>query len=204
MATLTGSSTAEVDAPLEQVWALVEDVERAPEWQGGLRAVHALERDGGEHAIVCQTESDAKVRTIKSTVRFTYDGPTTLTWSQEKGELKSVDGRWELEDLGGNRTRATYSLEVDLGRMLSLVIRGPLVDLVRGMLVSARAGELKRAVEGRPLGPRRSGCRPGRGLRRRVRRSRRRRKCSGPGRVPGRCGGRRASPGSRSRRCRAA
>jgi len=38
-------------------------------------------------------------------------------------------------------------LEVDLGRVLSLVIRGPLVDLVRGMLVSARAGELKRAAE---------------------------------------------------------
>ena len=31
--------------------------------------------------------------------------------------------------------------------MLSLVIRGPLVDLVRKMLVSARAGELKRAIE---------------------------------------------------------
>jgi len=147
MAMLTGSSTAEVDAPLEQVWALVEDVQRAPDWQGGLKGMHVLERDGEGHAIVCQTESDAKVRTIKSTVRFTYDGPTTLTWSQEKGELKSVDGRWELEDLGGNRTRATYSLEVDLGRVLSLVIRGPLVDLVRGMLVSARAGELKRAIE---------------------------------------------------------
>jgi uncharacterized membrane protein len=37
MAMLTGSSTAEVDAPLEQVWALVQDVERAPEWQGGLK-----------------------------------------------------------------------------------------------------------------------------------------------------------------------
>jgi len=147
MAMLSGSSTAEVDAPLEQVWALVEDVQRAPDWQGGLKGMHVLERDGEGHAIVCQTESDAKVRTIKSTVRFTYDGPTTLTWSQEKGELKSVDGRWELEDLGGNRTRATYSLEVDLGRVLSLVIRGPLVDLVRGMLVSARAGELKRAIE---------------------------------------------------------
>ena len=147
MAMLSGSSTAEVDAPLEQVWALVEDVQRAPDWQGGLKGMHVLERDGEGHAIVCQTESDAKVRTIKSTVRFTYDGPTTLTWSQEKGELKSVDGRWELEDLGGNRTRATYSLEVDLGRVLSLVIRGPLVDLLRGMLVSARAGELKRAIE---------------------------------------------------------
>jgi ribosome-associated toxin RatA of RatAB toxin-antitoxin module len=147
MAMVTGSSTAEVDAPLERVWALVQDVERAPQWQGGLKGMHALERDDEGHAIVCQTESDAKVRTIKSTVRFTYDGPTTLTWRQEKGELKSVDGRWELEDLGESRTRATYSLEVDLGRVLSLVIRGPLVDLLRGMLVSARAGELKRAIE---------------------------------------------------------
>ena len=41
----------------------------------------------------------------------------------------------------------TYSLEVDLGRMLSLVIRGPLLDLLRRMFVSARAGELKRAIE---------------------------------------------------------
>jgi hypothetical protein len=70
-----------------------------------------------------------------------------LAWRQEEGELKSVEGRCELEDLGGNRTRVTYWLEVDLGRMLSLVIRGPLVDILRGMLVSARAGELKRVIE---------------------------------------------------------
>ena len=147
MANITGSSTSEIAAPLDQVWALVEDVERAPEWQGGLKAMRALERDGDGQAILCETESDAKVRTIKSTVRFSYNGPTTLSWTQEKGELKSVDDRWELADLGGNRTRATYSLEVDLGRVLSLVIRGPLVDLLRGMLVNARAGELKRAIE---------------------------------------------------------
>ena len=147
MAMLTGSSTAEINAPLGQVWALVEDVERAPEWQGGLKAMHAVERDGEGHAILCQTESDAKVRTIKSTVRFTYNGPDSLTWKQEKGELKSVEGRWELTGLDGNRTRATYSLEVDLGGILSLVIRGPLVDVLRAMLVNARAGELKRAIE---------------------------------------------------------
>ena len=147
MAMLTGSSTAEINAPLGQVWALVEDVERAPEWQGGLKAMRALERDGEGHATLCETESDAKVRTIKSTVRFTYKGPATLAWRQEKGELKSVEGRWELKELDGNRTQATYSLDVDLGGVLGLVIRGPLVDVLRGMLVNARAGELKRAIE---------------------------------------------------------
>jgi carbon monoxide dehydrogenase subunit G len=148
MSKLSGTSTSEINAPIEEVWALVEDVEKAPDWQGGLKGLHALERDDQGRAVVCESESDAKVRTIKSTVRFEYEEPTRLRWTQEKGELKSVDGVWELEDLGGGRTRATYDLEVDLGRMLGMVIRGPLVDLLRSMLVNARAGELKRAIEG--------------------------------------------------------
>ncbi|HUA70659.1 MAG TPA: SRPBCC family protein [Solirubrobacteraceae bacterium] len=147
MANLTGSSTAEIDAPRDRVWALVQDVESAPEWQGGLKSMEALERDGEGRATRCEAATDAKVRTVKSIVRFTYDGPDTLRWSQEKGDLKSVDGSWTLEDLGGDRTRATYSLDVDLGRTLSLIIRGPLVDALRHMLVASRAGELKKQIE---------------------------------------------------------
>lgn len=147
MASITGSSTAEINAPLDEVWALVEDVPRAPDWQGGLQAMRVLEHDGEGRAALCEVDSDAKVRTIKSTVRFEYDEPIRLRWTQEKGELKSVDGSWELEDLGDGRTRATYWLEVELGRMLGMVIRGPLVDLLRSNLVNARAGELKRAIE---------------------------------------------------------
>lgn len=147
MAAITGSSTAEIHAPLDQVWAVVEDVEKAPEWQGGLKALRALERDGEGRAIRCESETDVKVRTVKSTVRVSYDGPTRLRLEQEKGELKSLNGSWELKGLGGERTRATYSLEVELGRILGMVIRGPLIDLLRDMLVGARAGELKRRIE---------------------------------------------------------
>ena len=144
---ISGSSTAEIEAPIDEVWKVVEDVMIAPEWQGGLKDMEELQRDSAGHVVLVESHSDAKVRTIKSTVRFTYDGPTRLSWKQEKGELKSVVGSWELEDLGGGRTRATYKLEVDLGRMLGMLIRGPVVDLVRGQLVSARAGELKTKVE---------------------------------------------------------
>ena len=37
--------------------------------------MHALERDADGRAILCETETDAKVRTVKAKVRFTYDGP---------------------------------------------------------------------------------------------------------------------------------
>jgi ribosome-associated toxin RatA of RatAB toxin-antitoxin module len=145
---LTGTSTAEIDAPLDEVWALVEDVAKAPDWQGGLKAMDVLERDDEGRALLCEAETDAKVRTVKSIVRFEYDGPKALRWTQVKGGLKSVDGRWDLEELEDGRTRATYWIQTDLGRVLSMVVRGPLVDLLREMLAGARAGELKRAIEG--------------------------------------------------------
>lgn len=148
MGTITGSSTADIDAPLDEVWGVVEDVLSAPDWQGGLKDMEELESDSEGRATLVESSNDAKVRTIKSIVRFEYDSPTRLEWRQEKGELKSVVGSWDLEDLGDGRTRATYNLEVDLGRMLGMVIRGPLIDVLRGQLVNARAGELKQRVEG--------------------------------------------------------
>jgi carbon monoxide dehydrogenase subunit G len=149
MGHLIGTSTAEIDAPLDTVWALVEDVERAPEWQGGTKGMTALERDDEGRAVRCEVAADMKVRTVKTIVRFNYDaGPTKLSWSQEKGDLKSVDGSWELEDLGDGRTRATYRIEADLGRILGTLVRGPVEGAIRDMLAGARAGELKQTVEG--------------------------------------------------------
>jgi carbon monoxide dehydrogenase subunit G len=145
MANLDGESTAEIDAPLEQVWALVEDVERAPDWQGGLKSLTAVQHDDEGHVVLADVQVDAKVRALKSRIRFTYEGPTRLTWIQETGDVKAISGSWELSDLGG-RTRARYRTEVDLGR-LGLIIRGPVVGLLRDQLAGARASELKREVE---------------------------------------------------------
>lgn len=148
MGVLTGSSSAEIDAPLEQVWKAVEDVEKAPDWQGGMKDVEALERDEQGRPTLVQTEADAKVTTVKTKVRFSYDGPTRLSWKQEKGDLKSLDGSWQLEDLGDGRTRATYALEGDTGRVLGMLVRGPVQDKLMDVLVKPRAGELKAYIEG--------------------------------------------------------
>ena len=148
MAKLGGSASTEIDAPLDEVWAVVEDVLSAPEWQNGLVSMTALETDGEGRPTLVEVENDIKVRTVKSKVRFSYDGPTRLSWSQEKGDLKSVDGSWELSDLGGDRTEATYTLDGDPGRMIGMLIRGPIEGAIRGMLVNGRPGELKQRVEG--------------------------------------------------------
>ena len=148
MAHMGGSASEEIDAPLQEVWAVVEDVLSAPDWQGGLVAITALEEDAEGRPTLVESENDIKVRHVKTQVRFAYDPPTRLSWTQEKGDLKSVEGSWTLEDLGDGRTRATYTLDSDPGRVLGMVIRGPVESAVRSMLVNARPGELKKRVEG--------------------------------------------------------
>ena len=148
MPRMGGSASEEIDAPLEEVWAVVEDVLTAPEWQGGLVGMSALDRDAEGRPTLVETENDIKVRHVKTQVRFRYEPPTRLAWTQEKGDLKSVEGAWVLEDLGEGRTRATYELDSDPGRVLGMLIRGPVESAIRGMLVNARPGELKQRVEG--------------------------------------------------------
>lgn len=147
MGRLGGEASAEIDAPIEDVWAVVEDVATAPDWQGGLVSIRAIETDDEDRPTLVESESDIKVRTVKTLVRFSYDGPEKLSWVQEKGDLKSVEGAWILEDLGDGRTKATYTLDSDPGRMIGMLIRGPVESAIRSMLVNARPGELKERVE---------------------------------------------------------
>lgn len=148
MAHMGGTASAEIDAPLDQVWAIVEDVLTAPDWQGGLEAITALEQDSQGRPTLVESVSDIKIRQVKTQVRFSYEPPTRLSWVQEKGDLKSVEGSWLLEDLGEGRTRATYALDGDPGRMLGMLIRGPVEAAARAVLVNARPGELKARAEG--------------------------------------------------------
>ena len=147
MGKITGERSVEIDAPIQRVFEVAADIEGAPAWQGSLKEVAVLQRDGDGLATLVDMVNDAKVKTVKNQLRFTYDAPTSIRWRQAKGDVKSLDGRWTLEDLGGDRTRATYALEVDPGRMLGMLIRGPVEGQVRDYLLGNAAEGLKRTTE---------------------------------------------------------
>ena len=147
MGTIDGSASTEIEAPIGAVYAVAADVEGSPRWQPEIKVAECIERDGDGNQTLVHMETDAKVRTLGADMRFSYEAPTRISWVQEEGDLKSVEGSWELEDLGDGRTAVTYSLEVDLGRMLGMVIRGPLVGVLRGQLIDTMPEKLKRFVE---------------------------------------------------------
>lgn len=144
---IEGSASTEIKAAIAEVFRVAADVENSPAWQPEIKVAEVLERDADGRQTLVHTETDARVRRLGSDLRFTYDEPRGLSWTQEDGDLKSVDGRWEFEELGPELTRATYSMSVDLGRVLGMVVRGPVVDVVRGQLVDTMPEKLRDFVE---------------------------------------------------------
>jgi ribosome-associated toxin RatA of RatAB toxin-antitoxin module len=147
MGKINGISSTEIEAPIAAVYAAAADVEASPRWQPEIKLAECLERDDDGNQVLVHMETDAKVRRLGSDLRFSYEEPGRISWVQEDGDLKSVEGSWEFEDLGNERTRVTYWLEVDLGRALGLLIRGPLVSVLKGQLVGNMPKRMKRFVE---------------------------------------------------------
>ena len=147
MGHIRGDRSVEIDAPIERCFKIAADIANAPDWQGSLKDVEVLEKGADGRAELVETESDAKVKTVKALLRFSYVEPTEIRWVQEKGDTKSLEGWWELEDLGGGRTRATYGLDADPGRMLGMLLRGPVEDQVRNFLLGGAAEGLKQRAE---------------------------------------------------------
>jgi ribosome-associated toxin RatA of RatAB toxin-antitoxin module len=145
MTLLTGSSSAEINAPIDQCWAVVEDVAGAPAWQNGLDSVTVVERDDAGRALICDIVNDAKFTKVRARVRVSYDPPRRLTLERiESDDVDRLEASWELQELGPDRTRATYSLAVDPGHVGMLA--RPLERALRPIVVGRRADELAREV----------------------------------------------------------
>jgi hypothetical protein len=145
MTLLTGSSSADIDAPIDRSWAVVEDVSAAPGWQNGLDSVDVVERDDAGRAVVCDIVNDAKFTKVRARVRVSYDPPHRLTFTRlTSDDVDVLEASWELEELGPERTKATYTLSVDPGHVGMLA--RPLERALRPIVVGRRAEELARAV----------------------------------------------------------
>jgi uncharacterized protein YndB with AHSA1/START domain len=150
MADLEGSSWIDIDAPIGRCFAIIADVERAPEWQGAMQKARAVEYDAQGRPALVETQIHAIVANVTVWLRFDYLEPTGMRWTRERGDLESMSGAWQLEDRSSGRTRATYTLEIGLNRTLRLLrkgVRGPAEAKVRELLTQRPVEGLKREAE---------------------------------------------------------
>jgi ribosome-associated toxin RatA of RatAB toxin-antitoxin module len=147
MAKLSDSASTDIDAPIDAVWPIVQDVASWPEWQATLGSLDILEQDGDGRTALCAVAFDAKVTTIKMKLACSYAAPTQMSFERTSGDLAGLSGSWQLADLGDGRTKATYQLDVNPGGVLNFFLNEERVAKLRETLVDVRPGELKARAE---------------------------------------------------------
>jgi ribosome-associated toxin RatA of RatAB toxin-antitoxin module len=147
MAKLSDSASTEIEAPIDAVWAIVQDVAAWPEWQATLGSLDILETDADGRATRCAVEFDAKITQIKMKLECAYSPPTTMSFERVSGDLSALSGSWQLADLGDGRTAATYQLDVNPGGVLNFLLNEERIGKLRELLVDSRPPELKARVE---------------------------------------------------------
>lgn len=115
-----GVVRAAIDIPAEpgQVWATMIDCERAPRFVKGLKSCRVLERDNAglwdvrEHIV----QWLSLLPSTRSEFRSEYVQERSIRFRRTGGDLKALDGEWQLMPLKqGRGTRLTYVARVDPG-----------------------------------------------------------------------------------------
>lgn len=102
-----------VDAPVERFYEIVVGYERYPDFVPGIRRCRVRD-SGGEKQV--EYELDLGIRRIKYVLRHEEQRPRRVSWTLVSGEMMKVsNGSWELA-AEGDKTRATYSVEIQISR----------------------------------------------------------------------------------------
>lgn len=121
------------------------EYETFPEWQSAVRWVEVVSRDSHGRGREVHFEIDAKVRTIRYELEYSYEPPHRIAWTYLGGDIKDVDGEFIFEDRGDGSTLATYSLALDPGVWLP----ERLARIINQQVMKASVEELRDRVEAR-------------------------------------------------------
>jgi polyketide cyclase/dehydrase/lipid transport protein len=133
----------EIEAAPRACFDALLDYESFPEWQNAVVRAEVLTRDREGRGERVAFEIDAKLRTIRYTLDYGYEEPHLVNWRYVEGDVRDVDGELVLEDLGEDKTLATYALRIDPGVWLP----GRLADMLSGQVMQGVLEDLKHRVE---------------------------------------------------------
>ncbi len=138
--------TVEIDAPIETCYAAIIDYETFPSWQGAVVDTEVLDWDAKGRGKRVRLFVDAKIRKVDYTLDYSYDEPKRIEWDFVEGNgINAADGHYLFEDLGGDRTRATYKLGLEVG----IPLPGPVARRAHRSTLKGSVEDLKKEAERR-------------------------------------------------------
>ena len=127
----------------EQMFDLVVDVERYPEFLPWVAAAELHERS--EHELLASMEMARAGLRERFTTRNTLDRPRSMSLRLVRGPFRLLEGRWDFAALGGLGTRIDLEMRFEFGHPLAALVFGRAFEQSCNSLIDAfvaRAGVL--------------------------------------------------------------
>ena len=138
--------TVEIAAPIGTCFEAITDYETFASWQSAVVDTEVLDWDAKGRGKRVRLFVDAKVRKVDYTLDYRYGEPERIEWEFVEGNgINDADGHYLFEDLGGDRTRATYKLGLEVG----IPLPGPVARRAHKSTLKASVEDLKREAERR-------------------------------------------------------
>jgi ribosome-associated toxin RatA of RatAB toxin-antitoxin module len=142
MSAESGTESIEIKATPDEVFRVMTDIDAFPKWMDEFKEAAVLARDEQGRPTRASFELDAKIKTVRYILDYTYPEGGLAWENEEGGDVKLIKGSYILTP-SADATTVTYNFEIDPGFPVPSFIRRQAVK----MIVSRALGGLKKRVE---------------------------------------------------------
>lgn len=105
-----------IDSSARQIWDVMIDCDRAPEFVPGLKSCMVLQSNRNTKIIEHQVKSSWLLPMVTYIFQENYEEFMRIDFKRIRGDLKAFEGSWVLEEVnGGKQTIVVYSVFLDPG-----------------------------------------------------------------------------------------
>ena len=124
-----------INSPPRQIWNIMIDCNRAPEFVPGLRSCRVLHHHESMELIEHQVKFSALQPTVTYVFRARYQNLRRIDFTSVGGDFRELEGSWILEQINGRQTIVVYSVYLDPGFpvpqwLVRRILRGELPDFL--------------------------------------------------------------------------
>lgn len=117
-----------IDVPREQVYAVITDFERYPEFLSEIRSVAIATKSAKQIDVTFNANIFVP---LSYTLRVMLVPPTGIRWTMLHGQVMRTNaGEWRLAEVGPRATEATYSVEINFGPLVPGIVTSTLIGSI--------------------------------------------------------------------------
>ena len=126
-----------IEASLDEIIAVLDDIEAMPEWNSDQESAEILDRTDDGHPHQVKMRVKAAGMADEMVVAYTYSGNVVSSSLVSSGRLKKQESKWTMTP-EGDKTRLKFDLTVDPsvpipGFILKRALKGAMNDNTEGL-----------------------------------------------------------------------